>query len=428
MTHLFRRFVAATALLALGTITSVADEKASGPPKAGEGRAGQAAKQAAPTFVLPGNYYMLFMEEVQEQLGLSPEQKQKLKEIAQKYSEVMGLGKKTEWEKARHMKPDEQKKFYAEMRDRYNKGTEKAKKQVEQVLQPKQIEKLKGMEIRGKASRALDYPQLLEQVGLSTEQKEKIRAIREDTNNKIAELHKVSQEKILGILTRDQQDKLKALQTKGFAGGKQPKLFQPLKQPIPDYFWLPGYPSLDRKDVRAKIGLSEEQIRKLKDIRQQYFEFMKTRPQPRADWWTKLSEEERKKKMEEMNAGSKKWGEEIRKRTEEVRRQVEAILTPEQRAGLQGMEFQTQAGPYLLYGTLTDKLGLSEEQKAKLHQTRQDMQNRTAELQKQISQVQEKSYRAALELLTPEQRETLKKLQQEGGLWQKRIISAPPKK
>jgi Spy/CpxP family protein refolding chaperone len=56
------------------------------------------------------------------------------------------------------------------------------------------------------------------------------------------------------------------------------------------------------------------------------------------------------------------------------------------------------------------------------------MQNRTAELQKQISQVQEKSYRAALELLTPEQRETLKKLQQEGGLWQKRIISAPPKK
>ena len=70
----------------------------------------------------------------------------------------------------------------------------------------------------------------------------------------------------------------------------------------------------------------------------------------------------------------------------------------------------------LLYGynNLSEKLKLTEEQKKKLGQHKEEMQKKQAEIQKEMTANQDKANRAALEVLTPQQILELKKLKDEG--------------
>jgi hypothetical protein len=173
-------------------------------------------------FGLPG-YSMLQMEHVQKELGLTPGQKEKLKEIAKKAAEPMKDEPKIDWAKFRDMKPDEQRKVQKEMADRYAKRAEETRHQVEQVLTKKQIEQLKDMEFRQRASSMLYMPQVLEEIGLSDGQKQQILKIREETQNKMMQLQRESQEKILGVLNPDQTKKLKEFSNKALSGWGEPR-------------------------------------------------------------------------------------------------------------------------------------------------------------------------------------------------------------
>jgi tetratricopeptide (TPR) repeat protein len=106
---------------------------------------------------------------------------------------------------------------------------------------------------------------------------------------------------------------------------------QPPKQPARDYFVVPGFPLLVRPEIRDELGLSDEQLKKLKDISQSYAEEVK-KLQAQADL-TKLPAEERQKKREDLLAA-------FQKRTEEDRQKVEAVLTEEQRHKLAKAESQ----------------------------------------------------------------------------------------
>ncbi len=175
------------------------------------------------------------------------------------------------------------------------------------------------------------------------------------------------------------------------------------------YFAVPGYWSLSRKDVQEEIGLTAEQLKSLNEISQKYNEAIRQSyavlgksPQDMR----KLSAEERRKKLAEIAA-------ENEKRMEEARKQVDAVLAPEQARKLVKIELRPQALYYLL-SSPSAPLNLTDEQKEKLKQNRDEMQKKMADLQKQIHAVQEKAGADALELLTPEQLDKLREIHGKG--------------
>jgi Spy/CpxP family protein refolding chaperone len=181
-----------------------------------------------------------------------------------------------------------------------------------------------------------------------------------------------------------------------------------------DYLYLPSHPILGSTQVQKEVNLSEEQLAKLKEIGKK-FQQNGWKQQPQVDW-TKLTEAERKAKTEEIRKDYDKWAAESKKLTEEARKKIDALLKPEQLAKIQDIELRQQGAPMLLYGynNLLEKLNLTEEQKKKLGQHKEEMQKKMAEIQKEMSAIQDKTNRAALEVLTPEQISELKKLKKEG--------------
>jgi Spy/CpxP family protein refolding chaperone len=180
------------------------------------------------------------------------------------------------------------------------------------------------------------------------------------------------------------------------------------RQGRPTYFALPGYPTLQSLTVQKELGLSEEQLAKLEEIGKKHREQM--RQGYNREEWAKLSREERSKKYAELS-------EQRRKQADELRKQIEAVLTPKQLEALKLIELRRRAVYYLPIPRLAEELGLSDEQQQQLNKNRR-------ELLEKIDQLQHESAKEALEILTPEQLEKLKKLHAEGY----RTIRAPPQR
>lgn len=203
---------------------------------------------------------------------------------------------------------------------------------------------------------------------------------------------------------------------------------KPAQPPAPTYLSLPGYFSLASKEVQKEIGLSEEQIEKLHAISKKVQQ-VTWKQQPRVEW-TKLSEAERKKVTDELNQNYKKWAAEYQQASKEAQKEVDALLTPAQVVKLRAVELRMYAAPMLLHGTVGEKLNLTAKQKEQLAEHKDRLQKRLAELQKQTLKAQDEANRAALKLLTAEQRDQLQKMKQEGFRWggQAKPGAAAPKK
>ncbi len=172
------------------------------------------------------------MENVQKEIGLTPEQKEKLLEIARKAAEQMKNEPATDWAKFRDLTPEEQRKVQKEVADRYAQRAEESKKQIEQVLTPKQIEQIKDMEFRQRAASMLYMPQVLQQIGLTDEQKQQLQKIREETQIKMTQLQRESQDRTLGVLTPEQAKKLREQSDKGWpAWNRAGQLLEPTERP-----------------------------------------------------------------------------------------------------------------------------------------------------------------------------------------------------
>jgi hypothetical protein len=183
---------------------------------------------------------------------------------------------------------------------------------------------------------------------------------------------------------------------------------------------LPVYWILGRKDVREEIGLSPEQTQKLRDLSRKHLEGNK--PLLDTGAWAKMSPEERRKKSEEIAAENKK-------RLDTLRKEIEGVLTPDQFLKLENVDLRLQASQLLLYTQVGEKLGLSEPQKDQLRKNREELAKKIAAVQYQLRQLQEQAGKAALEVLTPEQVDKLKKMRRETyGGWGPLPRPVPPKK
>jgi len=166
-------------------------------------------------------YPMLAMDQVQKELGLTPEQKEKLKEITRKAFEPIPGEQSIDWAKVRDMKPEELRKIQMEMADRNAKRTEEIKEQVEKILTPKQVEQFKEIEFRQRAVGMLRMPRVREQIELTDEQQQKLRKIQEEMQSKMMQLQRETQDKTLGVLTPEQTKKLKELSGNDPSGGER---------------------------------------------------------------------------------------------------------------------------------------------------------------------------------------------------------------
>jgi hypothetical protein len=135
-----------------------------------------------------------------------------------------------------------------------------------------------------------------------------------------------------------------------------------------------------------------------------------------------MSPEERRKKSEEIAAENKK-------RLDTLRKEIEGVLTPDQFLKLENVDLRLQASQLLLYTQVGEKLGLSEPQKDQLRKNREELAKKIAAVQYQLRQLQEQAGKAALEVLTPEQVDKLKKMRRETyGGWGPLPRPVPPKK
>jgi Spy/CpxP family protein refolding chaperone len=172
---------------------------------------GQPANPAQPVQpqipALPG-FWQLRMESVQKDLELVPEQIEKLKQIGKEYYEDL-RAQRAQWKDWGKLTQEERMAKYKEMREKQMKRAEAVRKQVEKVLLPHQLKALEEMNFRRMASSMLYQPRVMQNVGITEEQKAKIQKIRQEMMDKYQKLQKESLDQILKLLTPEQQQKLR---------------------------------------------------------------------------------------------------------------------------------------------------------------------------------------------------------------------------
>ncbi|MEN6449798.1 MAG: Spy/CpxP family protein refolding chaperone [Thermoguttaceae bacterium] len=221
-------------LMAASLVLAQADGQQPGErgPKGGRARQERALGQ------LP----LIAVEPVQKELKLSDEQKEKVKSLIEESSEAM-RGHVAGW---RDMSEEERKAKVAELRKKAAENVQKFEKGLAEILTPEQRERLHQLRLqltlKSDAAMALNAGDIAKALGLSQEQREKLKGIREATqkelqetvgalrdvppeerrekfreiSQKLGKLHEQATEKAMQVLTPEQQQKLEKLKGKKF--------------------------------------------------------------------------------------------------------------------------------------------------------------------------------------------------------------------
>jgi Spy/CpxP family protein refolding chaperone len=167
-----------------------------------------------------GAAFLLGQKSVQEELKLSEDQIAKVKDFQQKRQEARGG--------LRDLSQEERQKKMEEL----NKADAKA---VAEILKPEQMTRLKQIAWQQRGAGALSDPELVGTLGLSAEQKDKIKSIaeesqkqmrelfqpggdRDEAQKKMAELRKSTNDKLMEVLTPEQKTKYKEALGEPFKG------------------------------------------------------------------------------------------------------------------------------------------------------------------------------------------------------------------
>jgi hypothetical protein len=144
-----------------------------------------------------------------------------------------------DWAKFPAMSLEERQKFHKEISDRYAKRAEETGKQMEQVLTPKQIEKLKDIEFRQRVMGMIHTHQVRAQLGLTNEQIQKVTTAHAEMRSKMAQVQRESQEKIFGLLTPKQMKELREISDKSRDQTRtivEPKAVKPVPPTTKSFF------------------------------------------------------------------------------------------------------------------------------------------------------------------------------------------------
>lgn len=159
-----------------------------------------------------GAAMLLRQEAVQEDLGLSAEQKEKLADLA------AGQQRGGDRPNLREMSQEERREWMAEMRERM----ETAEKKMDEILTEEQRDRLKQIRLQVMGPNAFGDPEFAEKIGLTSEQREKLGELRERMRQARQDggdgetLRARVANAVKDMLTDEQKEKLEALRGKPF--------------------------------------------------------------------------------------------------------------------------------------------------------------------------------------------------------------------
>jgi Spy/CpxP family protein refolding chaperone len=190
--------LAVTAVLFSGALAATGPS-AKGPPGAGP----TLPRSEAAYLSLPG-LWELRTENVQKELDLTNEQRDRLRAMGQKFYEEM----RQAWAGIGGMSPVERKNRYAEIRQRSLTRMRDTRKQVEAMLSPDQSQRLKQINLRTRSAAALANPEIVDQLRITEQQQQRLQEIQQSVQR--------LQQEALDVLTPQQRRKLEELTTEAF--------------------------------------------------------------------------------------------------------------------------------------------------------------------------------------------------------------------
>ena len=158
-------------------------------------------------------------DEVQQELQLVDEQKDKVKSIADGMREKVREDMRGMFEQMRDLSDEERQAKFAEIRAKFDSINADMEKQLDKILLPHQIERLKQIDlqtkVRQRGASALTSGDLAKTLNLTDEQREKLEKrsaeVQEELQVKIRELQLDARKKIVEVLTPEQQAQLQKL-------------------------------------------------------------------------------------------------------------------------------------------------------------------------------------------------------------------------
>lgn len=129
------------------------------------------------------NIFMLRGEAVQNELGLSDEQKKMLTEFAsQLQSEAMEIISGLQ-----DLSQEEQKEHMPELMKMVGEKGKDMQEKVDKVLEPKQVARMKELSLQSRGASALEDDEIIAALKITDDQKQKLIAVREEGNKKMEE-------------------------------------------------------------------------------------------------------------------------------------------------------------------------------------------------------------------------------------------------
>lgn len=217
--------VAAVFALAFAALSS-AQQQPGGPPQRGFGGPG------GPGGLGGGGILGLAMrEEVQQELQLVDEQKDKVRDLMDDSMTRMREEIGPMFANFRDMSDEERQEAFAEVRKKAESMNAELEKDLGKILLPHQMERLKQIDLQSKV-RGQGAGDIAKALNLTDEQREKLEQrmveVQEEMRTKIRELQAEAREKMLDVLTPEQREQLKKMmgdsfemrdQGPGFGGG-----------------------------------------------------------------------------------------------------------------------------------------------------------------------------------------------------------------
>ncbi len=357
-------------------------------------------------------------------LNLTAEQTKKLRGIASKHSaEVYKF-----YKDRKSLPQDVQTKARAQWDREQLSGI---RKQVEAVLTPQQSQTLRRFALCNAAFSRLNGPDLLRKFGLTKEQQSALLLIRKEAYDRMRRNSKETEDKMLAVLSPQQRTQLRA----AVLGPLWPERYPEIAVHVAgetEPIWVPllfPYPDFSFGSMRKALGLTAAQQARVRDILGDRLSLS----QKLVEQWQKLSVEERKrcqrgfgrltlsggkfsanvsaaeqKKQqaayeEKLKKERQAWRSELEnqplvKRSIELRKQFEGLLTPEQLAKYKDMAVQNGTKIAVRDLLVQREIGASDQQMAAIRRLRIGSMEKLEQLQCEMGE-------KLLTVLTPAQQE-----------------------
>ena len=146
----------------------------------GQGRGQRPGGPGGPGGFGTGVTSLLGTPEVQKELGVNDDQKGLIDDMLK---DMRGSGGRSNFQDFRNLSQEERQKRFEEARKQGEERAKKAEEIPKVILEPKQFERLAELRIQREGVGALDRAEVAEKLGLTQEQKDKIRKIREESRS-----------------------------------------------------------------------------------------------------------------------------------------------------------------------------------------------------------------------------------------------------